>query len=406
MSKKNLKVKSDSIRHNRLFSFLWLMPVFYVVVSVTFLSFCYSGQSQFIKEIIKYSSVFVSCASIITYIFNFRFSKQSVIIFILFAIGLFSSIVSPDADVATFLLLYLRLIGLYLYLETSIRMNANKAISAISSILWLLVLVNWVTLILFPNGMYSSSLYDRNWFFGYDNLHIIWFLAAIMSAYIDRKINNSNIFKFLSLLAMTTYSVLFCMSANSLVAYTILMTYLIFSKWVNKIKIVNYKNAFVIYMTINILFVILRVQNILSWFIVGVLGKSLTFTGRTIIWDRTIDLITKKPLLGYGYEPSSVMSKRLGNQYYTHAHNTILDIGYKGGIISSILFMSLLFSLKDNIKKCSSVAIRYFITVSVFCLMIMMIFEARQEKIGFYVILALASGAEYYVLSKRVKRSK
>jgi O-antigen ligase len=138
----------------------------------------------------------------------------------------------------------------------------------------------------------------------------------------------------------------------------------------------------------------MRAQYIFEWFIVGLLGKKLSFTGRVTVWDKAIEYIIDKPLLGYGYESSEIFTSKMGSIYYTHAHNTMLDICYKGGIISGVLFLMMLYSLNDVIKKCQAKKVANMISIILFCCLIMMIFEARQEKMALYVILAIAASAE------------
>lgn len=387
---------------NRFTTFLYSKPLLILVCTITLLSFCYLDFSPLLEKIIRIMAVFLDGTVFLFYLFQKKFTKQSLLLLAIFAIELLSTIIGKDASIKNFILLYIRLLGFYSYLETGFRLFTKRTVSTLSKVLFVLVFINWLTIVIFPSGLYLSELYTTNWFFLYDNMHIIWYLAAICISYINHEINNTKRYNLAILLFLTTYSVIFCLSANSIVAYAILLFYLVFANFLNKSKILNYKSYLVTFILANISFVFLRVQEWFSWFIVELLGKSLTFTGRTVIWDKALNYIAARPILGYGLEPSSVIAYKLGNVHYTHAHNTLLDITYKGGLVSSFLFMVMLFSLRRSLEKCIDTKIRNFLSIVLFCLMLMMVFEARQEKIGFYIIIAAASCAQYF-LSKTMK---
>ena len=66
--------------------------------------------------------------------------------------------------------------------------------------------------------------------------------------------------------------------------------------------------------------VLLRLQNIFSFIIQNILGKDLTFTGRTRIWDNAIEFIKARFIIGYGKETGAVIASKLGDIKFTHAH--------------------------------------------------------------------------------------
>jgi O-antigen ligase len=111
-----------------------------------------------------------------------------------------------------------------------------------------------------------------------------------------------------------------------------------------------------------ILIVIVRIQNVFAWLIVGILYKNLTLTNRTVIWDNALGSIKKRPLLGYGVQNTV-------NLFYTYifrfgkpavnswlsAHNQVLQTLYESGIVSMIPIMLLIIialkRLDDNKKN-------------------------------------------------------
>ena len=248
-------------------------------------------------------------------------------------------------------------------------------------------MINFYTIIKYPNGLYLTDLYSSNWFFGYDNTHIFMYLPALILMFCTKKIFKPyGILLFL----VITFSVFKCFSANSVVAYSIFLLYFIFNRYVSKIKILNIKSFFFIYIILFFLFVKLRIQNLFEWFIVGVLKKSLTFSTRTFIWDRVEKLIIKHPFLGYGQESNLTIVSKLGDPHYTHAHNTFLDVLYKCGLFGFVFHLLLIILPCKELYKYKDYFLTKILSILLFSAMIMMIFEARQEKIGLYLILVLS----------------
>lgn len=97
------------------------------------------------------------------------------------------------------------------------------------------------------------------------------------------------------------------------------------------------------------------------------LGKDLTFTGRTPIWDLVLFYVRQKPWLGYGYGAvwlgrnyglGSYISYSM-NYYVVNAHNGYLDllleIGIIGVILVSVVIITILSKLLSNISKSTRV---------------------------------------------------
>ncbi|MFR3202482.1 MAG: O-antigen ligase family protein [[Clostridium] leptum] len=65
-------------------------------------------------------------------------------------------------------------------------------------------------------------------------------------------------------------------------------------------KLFNFRNYLILNILLFFVIVIFRMQNLFAFLIEDILHKNLTLTGRTVIWDRTLELIGEKPILGHG----------------------------------------------------------------------------------------------------------
>lgn len=136
------------------------------------------------------------------------------------------------------------------------------------------------------------------------------------------------------------------------------------------------------------------------WFIVDILGKDMTFTYRTSMWDSAIRIISESPLWGYGF---------VSNDWYiTHMsstavgpHNIILSILIQGGIIALILYLYIVFLtfreilvIKDRMAN--------IILCSICILFLMMLMEVYPMQLIIYM-LALAYHYNLLYSSKKKK---
>jgi O-antigen ligase len=81
----------------------------------------------------------------------------------------------------------------------------------------------------------------------------------------------------------------------------------------------------------------------ISW-LVGLLGRDLTLTGRTDLWTEVIALIRERPLLGYGYNafwpvPTGAAGSILQHfDWVSHSHNGSLDLLLDLGAVGATVF--------------------------------------------------------------------
>lgn len=332
---------------------------------------------------------------IFLYIFNKKYSKFTICLILYYFTLLFSTFVN-DASIKDFFLTYTPIVGLAILIEWQIRLNSKRTICIMRNVLILLTTINFFTIILFPDGLYRTELYWENWFFGYDNRHIIMYfptlLLAILNCYLNgKKFDIPLIYTF----GIITYSVFYCFSGNTVVAYSIFILYYLFSYVINNIKICNSITYLSVYLGMFVGLIFLRIQRLFAWFIVDILGKTLELSYRTRIWDTMIMYIKESPILGYGQEPTYVISQKMGSPFFTHAHNTLLDVMYKCGLLGVILYLFELIMVTKELYLERNTKTAKVISFVLLCFFIMMNIESRQEQIGLYIILILGYNVKF-----------
>jgi O-antigen ligase len=120
-----------------------------------------------------------------------------------------------------------------------------------------------------------------------------------------------------------------------------------------------------------------------SWFIVDVLGKDITFTNRTEMWDSALRIIIESPIWGYGFPTEEWYIKNMSS-YAVGPHNAILAMLIYGGVIALGLYLSVLymalkgpFLTKDRMSN--------IVIAAIVVLTVMMLMEIYSIEIIFYL---------------------
>lgn len=249
-----------------------------------------------------------------------------------------------------------------------------KTIQFLYYALFILIGLNFIFLLFFSNGLYTSTLelsdttiasqltYDLNWLFGYKNNQFGYTLPflAIMCIYVylkDRKFKKFNIAVFI--ICILTEMLARATMATVLLLIYMFTVFLILNKrsiLVNIIKKIYNVRTIIFAVIIVVLSITVFtsdnwIANIMTQ-ISLVLGKDTNFNGRSQIWTVSINFIKDSPIIGYGNINSEVFieqSKVLGG---THAHNYILHIMILGGILCLIEHIFLYFlTIKKMVKN-------------------------------------------------------
>ena len=235
--------------------------------------------------------------------------------------------------------LLLNSIGILLFSYMAVTINREVFVDGISKVLGYYVILNTLSVILFPGGMYESTKYKQNYFLDYRTAWFAIYLtaaAAVLLYHCEKKTRESGIRA--ALVIICEYiSMALVWTATGLSCITIGGIFL--AMWRRKdreapgiIKILLVQ-AVIFYAVI-----IKRFQVYLSFFIVNVLNKDVTFTERTRIWDNALYHIKKHIVFGVGKRDASLM-RQLLRYGASHPHCMYLYITLCFGLIGMLLYL-------------------------------------------------------------------
>lgn len=251
----------------------------------------------------------------------------------------------------------------------------------------IVIYINFITLIIFPDGMYLTETTNLNWFLGYDNTHVVFLLPAFLTSLIYMEISKKKL-RSISLILVIIISCLMRWAATTVMGVAI-FTILLIPFIRNNTKIFNFKNYMFVILIIFISIVLLRLQNYFSFIIVDLLGKDLTFRNRTPLWDTTIEYIKNKMLLGYGWQTDSVRHNMYNSISVISAHNQYLEYMYLGGIPLICIYCYIIYYIYKITNKIKENKIIQYISIAFFSLQIIYIAEVFVNPI-IYLVLIIA----------------
>lgn len=213
-----------------------------------------------------------------------------------------------------------------------------ELISALMIIFEVMIYYNFLTLSAGADlyGAYYTAL-------GYDNAAspylLMGYLVAVCYGLEKRKFLRPCI------LILFIHVTLFITMVGAGLVAVVIVDLMLIIQLIRKFHISLFK-TYCIYLGITFAVVVCRIQNVFSFFIVDILKKDLTFTGRTKDWDMAFSLIPHKFFFGYGVMDQQTEKMILGDVY---THNAVLEQFFRGGIIAFLIFvMGIYFVSKVN----------------------------------------------------------
>jgi O-antigen ligase len=277
-------------------------------------------------------------------------------------------------------------IAMCMFTDYSLQNNPKSYLKTTVILLGTLYFLNFITILLYyPEGMYQTEyVVGDTYLMGFDNGMIYNLLPLCCYALLYSYVVKNKIFSkiSISMLALMLVSEIYVKSGTGIIQ-AVIFVLMIFC--VEKKIFTNLLRPTILFASFyvgTILFTVFRIQNYFTDFIIGVLGKDLTLTGRTYLWDYAISVIQDNLLIGIGAGGTTVLGDN--GHAYTHPHSMLLDLMYKGGIIMLICFIILTILFIYKFKHSHSNTVRRVILVTIFVFLLGETVNSMQYKVFFW----------------------
>lgn len=227
----------------------------------------------------------------------------------------------------------LNVFGISIFTYLALRQSTKAFFKGGSLLLGSYVVINTLTVFLFPNGMYASSMYTMNFFLSYRTAWFVFYLEAAFLCLLNNELYPSKeakswlvfvlVCEYLSMIKVWTATGLLCITLGLLLVYL----------WKKKrIPSFSVKAIILVEMVLCAIIVLFHMQEKFSFLIVGLLKKDITFSQRVRIWNNALNAVLKSPWIGYGAMNTSRAVNILGYGV-NHAHCYYLNTALYYGII-------------------------------------------------------------------------
>lgn len=287
-------------------------------------------------------------------------------------------------------------------IEYYVKKQAKALVCALLFLYEFLVVANFITILLFPKGMYITEWQWENYFLGFRNSFIIYFIPCITFEIIWAKF----IGKWCRAIVMLILCIISAVLSASATCFLITISYVfLFITGIYRYKIFNIISCVFFYLITFFAVIVFRLQSLLAP-LFAALGRNITMTGRTIIWDYTIQKIIQHPLTGYGKQSAEYRMSQLPNVYAaSHAHNFLLEHLYCGGFIQFILLIIWFVFLCKNLLKDRYLDYTHIIMIGIITFLFMMLVEIGWDA-GIYGFFILAGYSKQLTVQMPVAKKR
>lgn len=338
-----------------------------------------------------YNVMRILAAIVITGIYIWR-GRLSKILIVLLAFQLWLVLISLINGTGTAFLTPLMYVLLFAMLIDSYADRMDILFRAFMALFECLIYCNFLTLLLFPDGLYMTATTANNWFLGYDNTHIAIFLPALCVAVLYGHFFHKRLRPFC--LIAVIYVTTFITRPSTALVGLVLAGVLFLLPFVKKHPgLFNFRNFVIVAGVLFLLIVILRLQNWFSFILVDILHKDLTLSSRTMLWDITWRYIQEKWLFGWGCLSEELRHAQYNSSSILSAHNQILEYMFQGGVVQLVLYGGLLYTAGRPLMRYKDSPFAQTIAISLFAVLIMQLTEVyTQATVYALFILAYYAG--------------
>lgn len=285
----------------------------------------------------------------------------------------------------------LQAVGVTIFMNYEIQKDIELFLHLLLHIVLSFLIINLLLILIMPSG-FNGSGNTAFYLLGYRIAFTPFAILAVLISLILDIIDNIPIISIRTVLTIiiAVSNVAIKNVGTGIVSLLILIVGYYTLKYINK-KLVNMWFVFGAYVIGVIAIIIYQIQfrwRFLSYILVDILNKDITFDNRTYIWNSTILNIIKKPILGYGIDsnaevifPYSVRS--------LPAHNQFLCILEDGGMVSFIIFSVLLIYLVYRVQEINDNRVRSLLIFMYLALLIIFVTEIQTTKSIVFIIFGI-----------------
>lgn len=284
--------------------------------------------------------------------------------------------------------------------------NQENAVNIMFYILLLFVSLDFFSIILFPNGLYHTSLkwnewttsQEAQWIYGNKNNRIYWYIMLLMTAW-ERHIINGKSKAWPTVIAIGTIVTMMLVKSSTATTVAIVVGTGILVSIYKKKEIRFSINSYLLVgiCTVVTILILAGSTGFLKIVVEGIFHKDMTFSNRSQVWQQVVLLIAQKPFFGWGIVDSDTATGLLGSLTYVNAHNQFLNCLWQGGIVLICILGGVILCTARNINAIASDRYKLVFECVLVGLMIDMMFEVIMGTTATWGCLLLLNSIHLFL---------
>ncbi len=335
---------NKTLRKNLIDIFFWMIVV---AIMLKPESFEYLGWIKLDKAL-DLCKIIVVSGSVIAYFFSDK--KHNIVIFAV-AHKLLAVIVTAMLNGDIKMALIFALNAFFFTAIVYWGCDNKNIICALYYVLTIFLIVNFISIILYPSGMYRTQEigWEKNWFLGWKTILPLYIIPESALAFLFY--HNTRKKRHIIIFLLSVSQPFMEGSAGAVISAIVLLTGFLVS--ILNIAVARYFfnicSIFVGYTLASYLLVIVNITEKMGKSLFVLFGKDGTLTSRTtVLWPINLQAFLNRPLFGYGYLKQENFINILGGH---RAHNIFLGILISSGTIGLIVFIAFILYLHKGTKK-------------------------------------------------------
>lgn len=362
--------------------------LFYCILILPFLNEKIFFYNKTIINALKIIAAVYFTINIIKDTKNLKLTKTDIILVLFSLYSFFITIYNSLLSFGVFFSIYFLVVST-LFLKKNIIKNDYSYLMALYIIHNLLLLLNLPSLI----TQLSVTGYNRMFFLGGKNALTLFCIMTIFYNYIIYYLLHKKVkIKYIFFILLSIITVILGGSSTGLVIMLAMILVILFNK---KVKF----NSLLLYSVYIIAFFVLMNSNIIEkipflyHFITEILGKDITFTYRTVIWQHSLNYISQN-IWGYGIG-NSILLRDLYYLNINECHNMIIQLLFDGGIILLTLFITYFIFCNNESRGNKNKSLVNLVKYTIFIVFLLGLTESICYKIDLWYLFLILSVSQH-----------
>lgn len=321
--------------------------------------------------------------------------KFFVLFFAMWIELLFSTLISNDASLYGGFVYMIKVIPVCIFAGEVILYAPIKGLKCLYGFFSLLIIINTATIFIFPNAMYPNNGGRWVcWFLGEDNGGYFYYIIASILAmlychYCAKKVTLIAVIDWISAFIFVFHNDI----ATGILSQILWLFLVVGYQFKGFKKLLKARYALCLLVGGFIALVLLRQFIFAS--VIEKLGRDITLSHRTHIWDRTIRLIMKRPVFGYGICDGDLYANMIGMKGITMAHNWMLIQGFNGGIVAIILYVMQVIAAIREARSASNTAYYRCLVIGLIVIYFRSLVEGGERSFYYLFLVMLNYSKEF-----------